>query len=175
MTASFDIDTIVIGAGAVGLACGAAAARRGHDVLVAESASTIGTGTSSRNSEVIHAGIYYPHGSLKHRLCVAGRRQLYAYMDTRGVAYKKCEKLIVATNHSEDQGMAALAKRGADNGVENLIHISGEEAMALESNLSATSALWSRERAFSIVMAICWRCKASLKIMAVLLRSTRHS
>jgi L-2-hydroxyglutarate oxidase LhgO len=145
MTAAFDIDTVVIGAGAVGLACAAASARLGHDVLVAESAGTIGTGTSSRNSEVIHAGIYYPHGSLKHRLCVAGRRQLYAYMDTRGVTYKKCEKLIVATNPSEDQGMEALAKRGAANGVENLIHISGGEAMAMESNLSATSALWSRE------------------------------
>ena len=86
---TFEIDSVVIGAGAVGLACGAALARRGHEVVVLEAASQIGTGISSRNSEVIHAGIYYPTGSLKHRLCVAGRRLLYPFLESRGVAHAK--------------------------------------------------------------------------------------
>ncbi len=145
MTTSFDIDTLVIGAGAVGLACAAALARAGNEILIAEAAGQIGTGISSRNSEVIHAGLYYPHMSLKHRLCVAGRRALYDYLSTRGVAHRKCEKLIVATSAREDTGIGQLAERGIQNGVENLIHISSAEAMKLEPSLSASSALWSRE------------------------------
>lgn len=145
MIPNFDIDTVVIGAGAVGLACAAALARSGHEVLVVEAAGQIGTGISSRNSEVIHAGLYYPHMSLKHRLCVAGRRALYDYLGTRGVPHRKCEKLIVASSAKEDAGIGQLAERGTQNGVENLVHISGAEAMKLEPSLSATSALWSRE------------------------------
>jgi L-2-hydroxyglutarate oxidase LhgO len=145
MTSTFDIDTIIIGAGAVGLACAAALARAGHEVLVTEGTGLIGSGISSRNSEVIHAGLYYPHMSLKHRLCVAGRRALYDYLQARGVAHRKCQKLIVATSDAEDAGIEQLSLRGTHNGVENLIHISGTEAMALEPCLSATSALWSQE------------------------------
>lgn len=145
MTSAFDIDTIVIGAGVVGLACAAALARAGHEAIVVEGAPIIGSGTSSRNSEVIHAGIYYPNGSLKHRLCVAGRRKLYHYLEERRVAFKKCQKLIVATTPAEDASMAALAARALANDVENLTHISGAEAVALEPNLHATSALLSGE------------------------------
>ena len=84
-----DVDVIVIGAGVVGLATAAEFARAGHDVAVLEATDAIGTQTSSRNSEVIHAGMYYPTGSLRHRMCVEGRRKLYAYLDARGVLYQK--------------------------------------------------------------------------------------
>ena len=95
------IDTVVIGAGVVGLAVARALALRGREVLVLEAADAIGTGTSSRNSEVIHAGIYYAAGSLKARLCVAGKALLYAYCAERGIAHRRCGKLLVAT--SDDQ------------------------------------------------------------------------
>src|SRR5689334_15270764 len=107
----YDIDCLVIGAGAVGLACAAEMARRGREVLVAEAASVTGSGISSRNSEVIHAGIYYPTGSLRHRLCVSGRRKLYTYLAARGVAHRKCGKLIVATSPAEETEIAALHQR----------------------------------------------------------------
>ena len=91
------VDAVVIGAGVVGLAVGRALALSGREVLVLESENAIGTGTSSRNSEVIHAGIYYPAGSLKARLCVQGKQMLYAYCAERGVAHQRLGKLIVAT------------------------------------------------------------------------------
>jgi L-2-hydroxyglutarate oxidase LhgO len=140
-----DVETIVVGAGVVGLACAAALARRGHEVILVESSGMIGSGTSSRNSEVIHAGIYYPLNSLKHLLCVAGRRRLYPYLETRGVAHKKCGKLIVATSQEEDASILALLERGRANDVENLAFLSGAEAKALEPNLHATSAILSTE------------------------------
>src|SRR5918998_6893995 len=93
----FDFDALVVGAGAVGLACGYALARRGLTVAVLEQDAAIGQGVSSRNSEVIHGGLYYPTGSLKARLCVQGRRRLYAFLELHGVAYDKCGKLVVAT------------------------------------------------------------------------------
>jgi hypothetical protein len=92
------VDCVVIGAGVVGLAVARALALQGREVMVLESASAIGTGTSSRNSEVIHAGIYYPAGSLKARLCVQGKQMLYAYCAERGVGHRRCGKLIVATS-----------------------------------------------------------------------------
>src|SRR6267143_6241115 len=95
------VDTIVIGAGVVGLACARALALAGREVIVLESESAIGTGTSSRNSEVIHAGIYYPRGSLKARLCVAGRERLYEFCRGRGIAHRRCGKLIVATTAAQ--------------------------------------------------------------------------
>ncbi len=94
------MQVLVIGAGVVGLAVARAAALAGHDVVVAEAASAIGTGISSRNSEVIHAGIYYPSGSRRARYCTHGRRLLYAYCASHGVAHRRCGKLLVATDAS---------------------------------------------------------------------------
>src|ERR1700761_945370 len=96
--ADFDFDAVVVGAGAVGLACGYALSRRGLVVAVLEKEPAIGQGVSSRNSEVIHGGLYYPTGSLKARLCVAGRRALYAFLQARGVAFDRCGKLVVAAD-----------------------------------------------------------------------------
>jgi L-2-hydroxyglutarate oxidase LhgO len=142
---SFDADAIVIGAGAVGLACAATLARQGLYVLVLEAAGVIGSGASSRNSEVIHAGIYYPTGSLKHRLCVAGRRALYPYMAARGVRHWNAEKLIVATNDRETAKMAALLDVAKANDVEGVWLMDGADAVKLEPNLSCTAALMSSQ------------------------------
>jgi L-2-hydroxyglutarate oxidase LhgO len=142
---SFDFDVCVVGAGAVGLACGFALARRGLDVVVLEREQTIGQGVSSRNSEVIHAGIYYPSGSLKTRLCVAGRRSLYAFLDQHGVAYRKCGKLVVATDEHEIDHLAAIHRQALSNGVEGIRPLSGREAAAMAPGLRATAALWSPE------------------------------
>ncbi|MBS0384265.1 MAG: NAD(P)/FAD-dependent oxidoreductase [Proteobacteria bacterium] len=141
----YDIDCLVIGAGAVGLACAAELARRGREVLVVEATEGIGSGISSRNSEVIHAGIYYPTGSLRHRLCIAGRRKLYAYLAERGVAHRKCGKLIVATSAEEEAQIAALHERALQNGVEDMALLTAAEALALEPNLQCVSALLSAE------------------------------
>src|ERR671917_1862683 len=97
MVSEFDAEAVVVGAGAVGLACGYALAKRGISPLVLEKERAIGQGVSSRNSEVIHGGLYYPTGSLKARLCVSGRKALYAFLESHGVAYDKCGKLVVAT------------------------------------------------------------------------------
>jgi L-2-hydroxyglutarate oxidase LhgO len=139
----WSIDVVVVGAGAVGLACAAEFARRGREVVVLERAGAIGTETSSRNSEVIHAGMYYPQGSLKHRLCVAGRRKLYPYLQERGVAFRPYGKLIVATSDAETAKIEAIARQGALNEVEGLEVLSGAEARAKEPALSCTAALWS--------------------------------
>src|ERR1700722_10687359 len=95
------VDTIIIGAGVIGLAIARAVAARGREVLILEAESAIGTATSSRNSGVIHAGIYYKPGSLKARCCVRGRDMLYEYAAARGVAHKRCGKLVVATDESQ--------------------------------------------------------------------------
>ena len=140
-----DVDVVVVGAGAVGLAVAAAFARSGRDTLVLEAAGGIGEGTSSRNSEVIHAGMYYPTGSLRHRMCVEGRRKLYAYLEARGVPHLKRGKLIVATSEKETAQIESIYTRGVANDVENLELISGAEAMRMEPNLSCTAAMWSPE------------------------------
>ncbi|MDE2516038.1 MAG: NAD(P)/FAD-dependent oxidoreductase [Rhodospirillales bacterium] len=137
------VDCIVAGAGVVGLAVARALALAGREVLVLEAAEGIGTETSSRNSEVIHAGIYYPAGSLMARFCVAGRRALYAYCDERGVPYRNCGKLIVATSAEEDARLADIKRRAEANGVEGMRVLSQAEAVALEPNLTCTSALLS--------------------------------
>jgi L-2-hydroxyglutarate oxidase LhgO len=139
------MQVLVIGAGVIGLAAGRAAARRGHDVVVAEAADAIGTGISSRNSEVIHGGMYYPAGSLRARHCVAGRRMLYEFCAAHGVPHRKCGKLIVATNEAELARIAVIAAQGRANDVEGLELIDGKAAMALEPELSCTGALKSPE------------------------------
>ncbi len=133
---TFDADAVVIGAGAVGLSCARALALAGREVLVLEAASAIATETSSRNSEVIHAGLYYATGSLKARLCVEGRRKLYAYCAAHGVEAHRCGKLVVAVDDYEAAATPALLKRALDNGVEDIRLIDGAEARRLEPALS---------------------------------------
>ena len=107
------VDCVVIGAGVVGLAVARALALQGREVMVLEAADAVGTGTSSRNSEVIHAGIYYPAGSLKARLCVQGKAMLYDYCEARGIGHRRCGKLIVATSEAEVPELAGIiAKAG---------------------------------------------------------------
>lgn len=140
-----DVDVAVVGAGAVGLAVAAAFAREGCNPLVLEAAGAIGTGTSSRNSEVIHAGMYYPTGSLRHRMCVGGNRKLYAYLAARGVAHLKHGKLIVATCDAEVTKIESIYATGQANGVESLSLVTGAEAMAWEPALTCVAALSSPE------------------------------
>lgn len=140
-----DFDATIVGAGAVGLACAYALARRGRNVLVLEREARIGSGISARNSEVIHVGLHYPTGSLKARLCVEGRRALYPFLDAHGVGYERCGKLIVATDENELGAVEHLARQGEINGVEGLSWLSGAEARTLEPQLRAVAALSSDE------------------------------
>lgn len=140
-----DFDAVIVGAGAVGLACGYALAKRGQSVLVLEREGRIGAGVSSRNSEVIHAGLHYAPGSLKARLCVEGRRMLYSFLEAHNVAFNKCGKLIVATEESEIEAVQHLTERAEINGVEGISWLSGDEARALEPQLRVVAALESRE------------------------------
>lgn len=126
----YEIDAVVIGAGAVGLACAGALAARGRETLVLERTAAIGSGISSRNSEVVHAGLYYPTGSLRHRLCVAGRRRLYAFLSAHGVAYRACGKWVVATNSAEEGAIEGIYQRALANGVEGMRRLTAGEARA---------------------------------------------
>lgn len=137
------IDAVVIGAGVIGLAVARALALQGRDVLVLEAANAIGTGTSARNSEVIHAGLYYPTGSLKARLCVQGKARLYAYCAERGVAHRRLGKLIVATSAEQVPRLSAIAAQAAANGVHDLQALSASQAQALEPALHCHAALRS--------------------------------
>ncbi|MCP5266367.1 MAG: NAD(P)/FAD-dependent oxidoreductase [Burkholderiaceae bacterium] len=137
------VDCIVIGAGVVGLAVAAEMARRGHETWVLEAEDAIGTGTSSRNSEVIHAGIYYARDSLKARLCVAGRHRLYDYCASRGIAHRRCGKLIVATADDQLGRLDSIVATAAGNGVDDLRRIDRDEALALEPALSCVGAIVS--------------------------------
>ena len=137
------VDCVVIGAGVVGLAVARALALAGREVIVLEAAEGIGTETSSRNSEVIHAGIYYPKGSLMAATCVEGRRMLYAYCAEHGVPHRNCGKLIVATNAAESDLLLSIKGRAEANGVEGMRLLSAAEAMAMEPNLQCTAALLS--------------------------------
>lgn len=136
-------DAVVIGAGVVGLAVAREFALKGRDVLVVEAASTFGTGTSSRNSEVIHAGIYYPPQSLKAELCVRGRELLYKFCSDRGIPHKQLGKLIVATRASEISKLEQILNRGMENGVEDLRMMEGSLAMEMEPELYCVKALLS--------------------------------
>ena len=137
------VGAVVAGAGIVGLAIARALARTGREVLVLEAADAIGTETSSRNSEVVHAGIYYPKDSLKARLCVRGRRLLYDYCASHGVPVSRLGKLIVATSETEARALDGIAAKAWANGVEDLRPIGAAEAMALEPALTCTAALLS--------------------------------
>ena len=137
------IECLVIGAGVVGLGVARALARRGREVVIAEAADLIGSETSSRNSEVIHAGIYYPAGSLKAKLCVEGKQALYAYCAERHVPHRRCGKLIVATDDSQIAELEALKKKAEANGVMDLQWLTRDEALAMEPQLHCVAALFS--------------------------------
>jgi len=138
-----DIQSVVIGAGVVGLAVARNLARSGREVIVVEAGDGIGTGISSRNSQVIHAGIYYPGGSLKAALCVEGKQRLYAFCDERGVEYQRLGKLIVATDEQQCVALQRLLEQGRRNGVDDLQWLDAAEARELEPALSCVAALWS--------------------------------
>jgi L-2-hydroxyglutarate oxidase LhgO len=133
----------VIGAGVVGLAIGRALAQRGLETLVLERESTIGTGTSSRNSEVIHAGLYNPPDWLKTRLCVQGRELLYPFCESHGVPHRRCGKLVVATSDSQVPALQRIEVQARGNGVSDLRWLSADEATALEPALRCVAALHS--------------------------------
>ncbi|MDP3702327.1 MAG: NAD(P)/FAD-dependent oxidoreductase [Hylemonella sp.] len=137
------MDCVVIGAGVVGLAVARALALSGREVLVLEAAEAIGTGTSSRNSEVIHAGIYYPQGSLKAQLCVQGKQMLYDYCAERGIGHRRCGKLIVATSAQQVSELQGIMARAAANGVDDLALLTREQARALEPALECVAAIHS--------------------------------
>lgn len=137
------VGCIVIGAGVVGLAVARALALQGREVLVLEQSEAIGTGTSSRNSEVVHAGIYYPKDSLKARLCVQGKEMLYAYCQERGVGVQRCGKLIVATAAEQLPQLEAIRRKAADNGVHDMQLLTRVQARALEPELECVGALLS--------------------------------
>lgn len=136
------VDALVIGAGAVGLAVARALARSGFETIVAESGNAIGQGVSSRNSEVIHAGLYYPPGSLKARLCVRGNELLYALCASHGVDYRKCGKLTVANSAAEQVALRELQQRASANGVP-VLWLDAAQAKALEPALRCDAALLS--------------------------------
>ena len=136
-------EVLVVGAGVMGLAVARALALQGREVVVAETTRIAGSQTSSRNSGVIHAGLYYPPGSLKARLCVEGRERLYAYCRAHAVEHRRCGKLIVATSADQLPKLDAIVQAAADAGVEDLRRLGGAEAMSLEAGLHASAALLS--------------------------------
>ena len=142
MHAMYDVEVVVAGAGVIGLAIARALAMGGRDVMVLEAADAFGTVTSSRNSEVIHAGIYYPRGSLKARLCVGGRQKLYEYCEAHGVPHRRCGKLIVATSLDQLGELEKIKAAAAANGV-ILEQLSAAQAQAMEPQLQCTGALLS--------------------------------
>ncbi len=137
------VDCVVVGAGVVGLAVARALALAGREVLVLDAAEGIGTGTSSRNSEVIHAGIYYSPGSLKARLCVQGKRMLYAYCEARGIDHQRCGKLLVATSEDQVPQLTSIIARAAANGVHDLVQLTSDQAHAMEPRLECVAAIHS--------------------------------
>lgn len=143
MADTFEADAVVIGAGVVGLAVAARLARAGREVAILEKNPHIGEETSSRNSEVIHAGLYYKAGSLKGRFCIEGRDRLYEWCEARGVAHARLGKLIVATEPAEEPALEGIVERAEGNGVHDLEPISGAVAREREPALRASMALWS--------------------------------
>jgi L-2-hydroxyglutarate oxidase LhgO len=137
------VDAVVIGAGIVGLAVARCLATAGREVVILEAEDAIGTHASSRNSEVIHAGIYYPQGSLKARACVEGRERLYAYCVERGVPNRRCGKLIVATDAAQLDALEGIRRRAQANGVTDVVRLSPAQARAMEPELHCVAALYS--------------------------------
>ncbi|QXI25040.1 NAD(P)/FAD-dependent oxidoreductase [Pseudomonas iranensis] len=140
---SVDIECVVIGAGVLGLAVARALALSGREVIVVEAGERIGTGISSRNSEVIHAGIYYPTGSLKAQMCVDGRHRLHGFCEAHAVACQPLGKLVVATDDAQCGALQRLWQQGRRNGVNDLQLLSARQALELEPELSCIAALWS--------------------------------
>ncbi|WP_293797415.1 NAD(P)/FAD-dependent oxidoreductase [uncultured Bosea sp.] len=160
-----DIDCLVIGAGVVGLAVARELALAGREVVIAEAAEGIGTQTSARNSEVIHAGIYYPPGSLKARVCVAGRSKLYRYLAERGLPHKACGKLIVATSEAQKPALETIMARAKASGVDSLRWLSGAEAKAMEPEVRCEIALLSPETgvvdSHALMLSLLGECEAA--------------
>jgi L-2-hydroxyglutarate oxidase LhgO len=140
-----DVDSVIVGAGVIGLACAAALAKRGDTVLILEQNSSPGQETSSRNSGVIHAGLYYPKNSLKARMCVRGRELLYERAARRGIPHKKLGKLVVAADESEVPKLEALVKTATDNGAPGLQLLDRAEVAKREPHVRAAAALFSPE------------------------------
>ena len=136
-------DCVVVGAGVVGLAVARALALGGREVIVLEVCDSIGSGISSRNSEVIHAGIYYPAGSLKAKLCVSGRKQLYEYCEAHHVPYRRCGKCIVATEESQQAQLQTILEKARVNGVDDMVHLDRNEMQRREPEIRCASALFS--------------------------------
>ena len=136
-------ECIVIGAGLIGLACARQLAMAGHEVVILEAANAIGTETSSRNSEVIHAGIYYPKGSLKANLCVHGKNLLYQYCVSHGIEYKRLGKLIVATSEDEVPQLKIIKEKAVNNGVHDIEYLTQQQITSLEPAINAKAALYS--------------------------------
>src|SRR5580704_4993653 len=160
---SFDFDACVVGAGAVGLASGYALGERGLSVVVLEAERAIGQGVSSRNSEVVHGGLYYPTGSLKARLCVAGRRAHYSFMDAHRADYRKCGKLVVATDASELPRIEAIARQARENDVEGIIEIDGAAAIAMEPGLRCVGAVVSPQSGVFDSHGYMWALKGEIE------------
>ena len=137
------VECVVIGAGVIGLAVARRLAQSGREVVVLEAAEGIGTITSSRNSEVIHAGIYYRSGSLMARMCVSGKHALYRYCRDQGVPHRNCGKLIVATTPRETEKLQSIRAHAEVNGVTDLQTLTGHAARALEPALNCDAALLS--------------------------------
>ncbi len=148
-------DVVVIGAGVIGLAIATALSRLGRTVLILERDIGIGRGITSRNSEVIHAGLYYPANSLKAKLCVSGREALYGYCASNGVAHRRLGKLVVATSHDDESVVSNLLDRGRENGVRGLELIDSREISRLEPDVKARLALHSRDTGIVDGQALC--------------------
>ena len=137
------VECVVVGAGVVGLAVARGLAKAGREVVVLEREGLIGSHTSARNSEVIHAGIYYPKGSAKARLCVRGKALLYAWCESHGVAHRRLGKIIVATSTGQEGALAGIAAAAAGNGVDDLVPLDGAALRAMEPALAGVAGLLS--------------------------------
>jgi L-2-hydroxyglutarate oxidase LhgO len=181
MSEHFSADAVVIGGGAVGLAIGRALALAGHETILLEKNRHVGMETSARNSEVIHAGLYYPPGSLKARLCVAGRARLYDFCASHGVAHKRLGKLIVAARSNQEEELFTILHRARDNGVDDLKYLSMAEMAALEPELAASTGLFSPSTGIvdshaymQALLGDAQAAGASLAREAVILSAERH-